>query len=125
MKKFFKLLMIPVLLISVIALTGCENKEEVEDPNGLHILLLDTEGMGQVSYYIDEGNNSDFNDEKPVNMVSTTFLGTATVKLDAKADPGYEFVHWIRDEKEYLNDQKVEVTISKNTKIIAVFKIKE
>ena len=40
----------------------CENKEEVEDPNGLHILLLDTEGMGQVSYYIDEGNNSDFNE---------------------------------------------------------------
>lgn len=110
-----KILSLLVLFFIAFIVTACgENDNRID-------LSINTEGLGQVSYYIDEANKIDFDDEYPVQTAYTSFIGETKVTIDAKADEGWKFVKWLKDGKEYSKESKLVITISKDTKLIAVF----
>ena len=121
MKKKFLILFLIVIMF--FTLVGCTKKEEEKSKrdNNRIVLKLNTEGLGQVSYYIDEENKMDFDDEYPNQSVYTTLEKKATVSIDAKADEGWKFVKWTKDGKEYSKDSKMDINVSKDTELIAVF----
>lgn len=63
MKRAFRVLLVMlVCFVGVISLTGCGK----DNQTGKTVLLnLNTQGLGQLSYYVDENNKLDFNDEYP------------------------------------------------------------
>lgn len=129
MKK--KILLSILLLLTIISVTGCKKKvEEKENDNGTEIsssvkgslyLLLNTDGEGQISYYIDENNKVEFSDEYPKQQAYTKLEEETKVTIDAKADDGWKFEKWTKDGKKYSSDSKIDLTISEGTELTAVF----
>ena len=118
-----KLLFVIFVVVMCFGLVGCTKKEETstKSDNKRIVLKLNTEGLGQVSYYIDEVNKMDFDDEYPNQSAYTTLDKAATVSIDAKADEGWKFVKWTKDGKDYSKDSKLEINVSEDTELIAVF----
>ena len=118
-----KLLFVIFVVVMCFSLVGCTKKEETntKSDNKRIVLKLNTEGLGQVSYYIDEVNKMDFDDEYPNQSAYTTLDKAATVSIDAKADEGWKFVKWTKDGKDYSKDSKLEINVSEDTELIAVF----
>jgi hypothetical protein len=124
-KKSLRIILLFILIIGVFTITGCSKKEATNNKNNNRIILkLNTEGLGQVSYYIDEVNKMDFDDEYPNQSAYTTLEKAATVSIDAKADEGWKFVKWTKDGKEYSKDSKLDINITEDTELIAIFDIK-
>ena len=127
MKKISNLFIVLVLFVSLFVLVGCRNNkqdnksEEAIDSKGDIYLLLETEGLGQVSYYIDDVRKIDFNDERPNQQVYIKLDKAENVKINCKADAGYKFVKWTKDNKDYSTDSELEITVSGTTELTAVF----
>ncbi len=121
MKKKFLIGILVIVMFFV--LVGCTKKEEPknESDNNRIVLKLNTEGLGQVSYYIDEVNKMAFDDEYPNQSAYTTLEKVATVSIDAKADEGWKFVKWTKDGEEYSKDSKLDINVAEDTELIAVF----
>ena len=117
-KVFLGLLFIVICFVSV----GCEKVEESSNTDRI-VLKLNTEGLGQVSYYIDEVNKMDFDDEYPNQSTYTTFENASIVSIDAKADEGWKFIMWTKDGKELSKDSKLDISVSEDTELIAVFEV--
>lgn len=113
------------LFAFVFTLTGCNKKSNkntnVNDGKGKYYLLLETEGLGQVSYYIDESKKADFDDEYPSQQAYIILNGKTKVTINAKADSGSKFVKWTKDNKDYSTDSKLEITVDDATELTAVF----
>ena len=142
MKNVFKIFSILlVFLVSLSILTGCSKKEQndtnktsdtkettnndtnesVNDGKGEIYLLLNTEGLGQVAYYIDETRNVEFDDEYPSQQAYIRLDGETKATIKAKANEDYKFVKWTKDGKEYSTDEELEITITGATELTAVF----
>ena len=121
--KFNKISVFLVLFIAIFSTffySRIQNNKKDSDKSRM-VLKLNTSGLGQVSYYIDEDNKIEFDDEYPNQSTYTTFEGTVTVTIDAKADEGWKFIKWTKDEKDYSKDSKLDITISEDTELVAVF----
>lgn len=116
MKKAIKL----IIIISIFALTSCTNKQNNTKKNNIY-LLLETEGLGQISYYIDENRKMEFNDDFPKQQAYIKLDKKTKVTINAKADENSKFVKWTKDNKDYSTKAKTEINISSATKLTAVF----
>ena len=128
MKKAVKLIaFIFVLFAGVFTLTGCNNKEQsntgknINDGKGKIYLLLETEGLGQVAYYIDDERYTEFDDEFPKQQAYIRLDGETKVTVSAKADTGSKFVKWVKGKKDYSTEAKLEITVTGATELTAVF----
>ncbi len=123
MKKGIKVILLLVLLVGIFSIVKYVKKVKTNSSGGI-ILKLDTDGLGQVSYYVDKKNKIDFNDKHPKQSVSTTFEDTTTITIDAKADKGWKFIKWTKDDKDYSKKSKLKIKVSNKTELIAVFEPK-
>ena len=125
-----------LIVIEVCFLVGCGNNDTnktrknvnvkssgdiVKEVNNKIVLKLNTEGLGQVSYFIDDENQMEFDDEYPAQSAATIFRGEKTVTVGAKADEGWKFDKWIKDGEDYSNEEILDIVISGDTELIAVF----
>lgn len=126
MKKIFKQsFIVIVLLISIFTLVGCNNKDNMaNNDDTIFIFKLNTKGMGQVTYYVDDENKTEFNDEYPVQSSSTKVENNTEVTIEAKADRGWKFVRWTKDGKKYSTAAKLGLKITEDTDLVAVFEEK-
>ena len=121
MKKSLKIVSLFLVVVSFgLILTGCGKKDTSES---MVKLKLNTEGLGQVSYYVNNINKKGFNDEYPNQSLYTRLKKGSKVTIDAKADDGWKFIKWTKDGKEYSKDSKLNITISEDSELIAVFEI--
>ena len=143
MKNVFKIFSILlVFIVGLFILTGCSKNEQndtnetnettsndtnesVNDGKGEIYLLLNTEGLGQVAYYIDETRNIEFDDEYPSQQAYIRLDGETKATIKAKANEDYKFVKWTKDGKEYSTDAELEITITGATELTAVFTMDE
>ena len=109
--------MILILVIGILLFTGCSKKQD----DKRMVLRLNTEGMGQVAYYASLVNQKDFDDEHPSSFLQTTLSKKTKVTIDAKASEGWKFVEWKDDNKKYSDKNKIEITVTKDTELTAVF----
>lgn len=129
MKNKLKVFSIVLILLSgVLILTGCENKSK--DDNNMQentknvTLKLNAEGQGQVSYYVNNTNKMEFDDEYPIQSATTNIKENTKVTIDAKAAKDWKFVKWTKDGKEFSTKPKLEITVSEDSEYIAVFELK-
>lgn len=135
MKKNIKLFyVLLILIVGVVALTGCNksnntnnnnsNNSDSVDPSAIR-LQINSNGLGQISYYVNDLDKVDFNDEYPIQSTYVNLEKETTVILDAKADKGWKFVKWTKDGKEYSKESKLELKVSKSTEMVAYFENEE
>ena len=130
MKRGLKTLSLIVLVfVGMVVLTGCKTKSvEVVSPsisnNSTGVLLkINTEGLGQVKYFVNEENKTEFNDEYPTQSAATKVEENTKVVVEAKPNEGWKFVKWTKDGKKYSTDSKVELTVKKDIELVAVFEV--
>ena len=118
MKRMISVLsMFLVLGIGILLFTGCSRKQD----DKRMVVRLNTEGMGQVAYYASLVNQKDFDDEHPSSFLQTTLPKKTKVTIDAKASEGWQFVEWKYGKKKYSNESKVEITVTKDIELTAIF----
>lgn len=105
MKKFLRLNLIAIFILSTIVFVGCKNDYS--------IYLFTSQGGGIV-----------VNDSQSIIKTKDIMYknGTCQLKLEAKADEGYEFEHWLIDSKIYSTDPIITVEIKDETVIKSIFK---
>lgn len=135
MKKIISIILIfLVAFAGLFVLTGCDIKKDSENAtstegieypdDGSTRLILNTEGLGQVSYYVSADLNVSFDDEKPNQEIVTVLDDVSRVTIEAKADTGWKFVKWVDvDGNDYSTTIKNSVKLKKgkNNIYTAVF----
>ena len=114
MKRIVK---ITVLCLGVLLFIGCKNNKKSDS----YVLRLNTEGLGQVSYYVNSDNKIDLNDENKVQSAETRVEPNSEVEISARASEGWTFVEWKKDGKEYSKDPNLRIKITEDIELIAVF----
>ena len=109
-----ELSIILVVFLGILILTGCSANKAI-------MLKLNTEGLGQVSYYVDDINKLDFDDDFPAQFAYTTIYKKSKVIINAKPDEGWKFVMWTKNGKEYSKEAKTQIIVSSDTELVAVF----
>ena len=121
MKTGFKIFIIAlVLLIGVFTITGCSKEK---DNNSTVVLKLNTEGLGQIAYYVNENKLQELSDEEPMQSIQTPLKKDTTVTIEAAPNDGWKFIKWTKDGNEYSKESKVDIKVSANTELIAVFEL--
>lgn len=129
MKRFLSVLMI--ISIILFAFAGCAGKDSKDSSSSdkdtatkVYTLFINTEGMGQIAYATN-GDKPEFNDEFPVQSTQVSADENSSYVIEAKADDGYKFVKWTKNGDDYSTDSIIEVTVTEDMNLVAVFEAEE
>ena len=122
-KKILSLLII--LLVGVFTLTACNNEkdEKMQEKKIIaqkRTVTVSIQGQGDVAYSIGENKPVEF-DEEPYQNLTISAIDGQTINLDAKAIGNYEFVIWMKNNKQYSSDSKISFIVDADTELMAVF----
>ena len=129
MKRFLSVLII--ISIVLFAFAGCAGKDSTDSSSSdkdtvtkVYTLFINTEGMGQIAYATN-GDKPEFNDEFPVQSTQVSADDHSSYVIEAKADDGYKFVKWTKNGDDYSTDSIIEVTVTEDMDLVAVFEAEE
>ena len=90
-----------------------------DDSQGI-VLRLNTNGLGQIAY-AEEGGTPEFDDDFPTQSAQINMVEPAKYVLSAKADEGYKFVKWTKDDEDYSEEETIEIEVTESVEYRAVF----
>ena len=119
-----KILIVFFSVLILFSITGCGNKNNDESSSNinsnLYNISLNVQGMGQVAF-AKEGESLVFDSDYPVQSIQTEEEKFVHLTIGAKANEGYHFVKWIKNGEDFSTDEQIDIEITENIDLIAVF----
>ena len=121
MKKSWKIfLFVFIVIVGVCMVTGCGNKKEQVKDGEKYTLIIDIDGLGQVSY-ADDKKSLEYSQAYAIQSTTVTKYEKDTVWIGAKPKSGWKFVKWLKDESDYSTDKEIKVEVTGNAEYTALF----
>lgn len=106
-----------------VSLTACaqEKKEEAPAmPEDMVLIRVNTEGIGYVEM-AEAGQEIEWDEEYPSTSIARNVEKGTEYILGAKAEEGFKFIKWKKDNADYSAEETAEITADEPAEYIAVF----